>query len=265
MRIFNLFRKKSEEKTNKEEKKSEQNISTDLFENAPFLFPWYVGKDKPLLVSKDNPLNWNWIEKINEEYVGFVTLNEKENVLGIFDAYTYIQVLQNGELFCIWTRGTSSFELYSTNDLKPFTNTNDVMLQFHSDKERKKEKSYLLNCNPQAIVSFNLQPNTKFISVIFPEKFKVFDEIIVVTDIPNLYPDKKDDEYWEKTAIVILKPKEDIVHIYPQDWFNKDNHIDFGYQWVTRATRNPNNGNICVTGIRLGTYELDETNQQIYK
>ena len=87
MKIFNLFRKKSEVKTNNEEIKSEQNISTDLFENAPFLFPWYVGKDKPLLVGKDNPLNWNWIEKINEEYVGFVTLNDKENVLGIFDAY----------------------------------------------------------------------------------------------------------------------------------------------------------------------------------
>jgi len=265
MKIFNLFRKKSEVKTKEDEQELEQNISVDLFENAPVLFPWHVGKDKPLLVLKNNPLYWNWVEKTNEEYVGYMTLNDEESVLGICNFYTYVQVIQNGELFCVWTRNTSLFELYSTNDLKPFTNTNDVMLQLRSDKKLEKEKSYLFNCNPQATVSFDLQPNNDFISVVFPEKFKVFDEIIAVTDIPNLYPDKKDDEYWGKTTIVVLKPKENIVYVYPQDWFNKDKYMDFDYQWITRAARNQNNGNICVTGIRLGIYELDETNRQINK
>ena len=167
---FNLFGKKSEMKTKENEQKSEQNIYTDLFENAPFLFPWYVGKDKPLLVAKNNPLYWNWIEKINEEYVGYMTLNDKESVLGICNLYTYIQAIQNGELFFVWTRSSSLFELYSTNDLKPFTNTNDLMLQLRSDKKLEKEKSYLFNCNPQATVSFDFQPNTDFISVVFPCK-----------------------------------------------------------------------------------------------
>ena len=48
---------------------------------------------------------------------------------------------------------------------------------------------------------------------------------------------------------------------YPQDWFNKSG-CDFGYQWITRAIKNPKTGLIHGEGIRLPDFVLDDTNRQ---
>jgi hypothetical protein len=51
------------------------------------------------------------------------------------------------------------------------------------------------------------------------------------------------------------------VQVFPQDWFNESNY-DFGYQWITRVERRPD-GRIVGDGIRLGSFELDETNKRV--
>ena len=65
------------------------------------------------------------------------------------------------------------------------------------------------------------------------------------------------------TAIVSLRPKINQISIYPQDWFNRDEKIDFGYQWITRAERNIKTNKIHIQGIRLDDQILDETNRNI--
>jgi len=51
------------------------------------------------------------------------------------------------------------------------------------------------------------------------------------------------------------------VEVFPQDWFNTGDY-DFGYQWITRVARRTD-GTIVGDGIRLGCFELDETNRRV--
>jgi len=97
----------------------------------------------------------------------------------------------------------------------------------------------------------------------FPEIFKSIDEIIQVNDIDCMYQDYKDGMH--NTAIVVLQPKNNKIILYPQDWFNRDESIDFGYQWITRADRNIKTGRMHIQGIRIDEYILDDTNRQVKK
>jgi hypothetical protein len=53
------------------------------------------------------------------------------------------------------------------------------------------------------------------------------------------------------------------VEVFPQDWFNTGDY-DFDYQWITRVARCAD-GRIIGDGIRLGSFELDNTNRRIRK
>jgi hypothetical protein len=237
----------------------------DPFDKAPFLLPWYVDSHKPALKFANKTLTWSYVDKIKEEYVGIKTLNDNKNVLGLFNAYVYIQPSATGDRFCIWTRSntgnigfpTLTLNLYLTKDLKPFTDRDKSILELHADKGT----FYLLNCLPKATISFQLNADKEAFKVDFPDDFKIFDEFITVSDIPNLYLNGKAE--WNNTALVVIKPKDNWIFIYPQDWFNQDEKIDFGYQWITRAVRNTVNNNILGQGIRIDKFELDETNRQI--
>lgn len=237
----------------------------DPFDKAPFLSPWYFDKNKPKLVFDKRILTWKFVEKIKDEYAGIVTLNDGKSVLGLFNAYVYIQPSLIGDRFCVWRRSSNENEgfptlilnLYLTKDLKPFTDSNSSILHLLADKEH----SYKLNCRPIATISFQVNGDKEAFKVEFPEEFQLFDEFITVLDIPGLYLNGKSE--WNNTALVEIKPKHNCVFIYPQDWFNQNEKIDFGYQWITRAVRNPNNNNILIQGIRINEFELDETNRQI--
>ncbi len=236
----------------------------DPFDKAPFLLPWYFDKTKPKLQIDNSQLVWSFVDKINEEYVGIVTLNNDKDILGLFKAYVYIQPSALGDMFCVWTRSnidgigfpTLTINLYLTKDLQTFSDSNQSILKLHSDKSTP----YLLNGKPYSTVSFQLNADKESFKVEFPEDFKNFDEFITVADIPNLYLNGKAE--WNNTALVVIKPKDNWVFIYPQDWFNQDGKVDFGYQWITRAVRNKSNNNILGQGIRIDKFELDETGRQ---
>lgn len=63
---------------------------------------------------------------------------------------------------------------------------------------------------------------------------------------------------------MVFKPKQDLVFIYPQDWFNKADY-DFGYEWITRVARDPKSGYIRGEGIRISDFILDDSNRQVKK
>lgn len=238
---------------------------TDPFEEAPVLLPWYFDKHKPFLTRENSRLTWKYIEKLKKDFVGLVTLNDDSHVLGIFNAYVYIHTSPKGDSFCVWTRSNQThvgfpeltIELYVTNELKPFADTHESLLMMKGEQRIP----YLLNGSPKASISFQLNADKEAFKVDFPEAFKVFDEFIAVCDIPNLY--LQGNTEWHHTALVVMKPKDNWVFIYPQDWFNQDPKVDFGYQWITRAIRNKNNNHIIGEGIRIGKFELDETNRQL--
>lgn len=86
----------------------------------------------------------------------------------------------------------------------------------------------------------------------FPKALQEVDEILILCDSsaisatgPNL-------------AMMVAKPKNSTIQLYPQDWFNHSN-ADFGYEWVTRVARDPRTGRIHGDGIRIAAFVLDET------
>ena len=60
----------------------------------------------------------------------------------------------------------------------------------------------------------------------------------------------------------ILDAPQRRLEIIPQDWFNRGPY-DFMYQWVTRAARLADTGEVVGEGIRLGIFRLDASKRQI--
>lgn len=237
----------------------------DPFDKAPFLVPWYFSEQKPELVLDHSTLTWKFIDKVEDEYLGVLTLNNNDNVIGLFKTYVYIHPSPDKKSFCVWSRSNDSelnvpslkIDLFFTKDLESFAEKEKTLLEFHKNKT----KQFLLNSKLKTTVSFQLNSYQENFTVDFPIDFKVFDEFIAVADIPGLYPDANSG--WNNTALIVINPQKKLVSIYPQDWFNKDKNADFGYQWITRAVRKESDGRIIIQGIRIDSFELDKTNRQI--
>ena len=268
MNIFEWFKKKRK-KTEKEttevnsEKVTEKNEEI-FFDNAPFLAPWYFAPEKPNLRTQSSQLMWGFVEKQDDEYLGIITLCKGNTVLGLLDTYTYVKPLSSGEEFCIWGGAetnegkiSQTLEIYSTENLREIDNSLEKMKNLRANKKA----FYQFDSLPKSKTTIVLNPDQEVINHNFPLEFMMYDEIILVLNIPELYKEKENG--WQNCALVSLKPNENKIQIYPQDWFNKDTQMDFGYQWITRAFRNTSTGSIFVEGIRLGKYELDESNRKI--
>jgi hypothetical protein len=63
-------------------------------------------------------------------------------------------------------------------------------------------------------------------------------------------------------CIYAVNPAARQIEVFPQDWFN-DGTLDYGYQWITCATRDPATHRLLVSGIRIDKFILDETGRRI--
>jgi hypothetical protein len=237
---------------------------SNLFDKAPYLSPWYFEDANPMLTKNDTLLKWKWIEKIGQEYVGALLLvDEKGSCFGIVKTYTYLLPNSTHNEFLVWSRTNPKtvgypeikISLYSTNVLQSIENSDDLVLEF-KDIETK---FFHFNGEPKRAISCMLNPDVEYINYDFPVEFKSFSDFCTVTDIPELYKDGN--KQWNNTSIILLKPNDNTIFNYPQDWFNMSD-ADFGYQWITRAIIDPGTGLIHGQGIRIGDFILNETNGQ---
>ena len=58
-------------------------------------------------------------------------------------------------------------------------------------------------------------------------------------------------------CIYAVDPAAGTVEVIPQDWFNDGKH-DYGYEWITCATRDPATRSLLVSGVRIDSLILDE-------
>jgi hypothetical protein len=235
------------------------------WDNAPFLCPWYFDKTRPRVEKDGQLLEWNYLDKIHEKYVGIVTLkNRKKDDLGILKAYTYVLPNQTGDKFLIWTRKWKdnndfpkiAIELFRSSDLKPINDIDKVIL----DIGQKEDVNYFFNAFPSGKVEFIINPDTP-INILFGQEFHEFNDFCIINDVPGLYKDGN--ELWHNTAIIFINIMSGHGLVYPQDWFNKDESIDYGYQWLTRAIKSPDTNLIQGQGMRMNDFNLDETNRRL--
>jgi hypothetical protein len=84
----------------------------------------------------------------------------------------------------------------------------------------------------------------------FPEILKQVPEILVLCDVAT------------SRTVFSIKPGSGLIHVYPQNWFNEGDS-DFGYQWITRITRDPKTGRLVGDGIRISSFILTNDSTQI--
>ena len=235
-------------------KQKDKNLDSKMTNFKDFIFtsylcPWYFRDNTPNLGS-----NLFW-KSYNDS--GWIKLIDNKNCLGLIDMYCYLKPINN-EYFLIWVRGTTKIDLYKVAELQPIQNEDEI----YKNLKNKRQK-YYFNCEPVDKIEYFFDLYQTELTYNFPDSFKIIDEIIQVNDIDGMYSDYKAGMH--NTGIVVLQPKCNKIILYPQDWFNRDETVDFGYQWITRADRNSKTGEIQIQGIRIDEFILDKTNRQLKK
>lgn len=232
-----------------------------LIDKSPCLAPWYFGKDNPKLIKGDKVLKW---QTIGSNGITSLT-NENGNCYALLSMACYILPANDSKSFLIWDRslektiGLQPIKIfyYECDELQPVVERDKMI----SKMDREKSKIHVA-VEPTAKVEFAFNPREEAMKFYFPDEFKKFEEFILLTELENLYhnPDPKSE--WHNTTMLLVKPESGWVFNYPQDWFNKSN-FDFGYQWITRAIRDPKTNLIHGQGIRLSDFVLDKSNRQL--
>ena len=232
--------------------------SNNEFEYTTFLTHGDVISGRLSEFSDKRNLQWKFIEKIHGNYIGTSFLKEGRKSFGVILGHCGLKRIEN-DRFLIWERGTTRIELFDTTDLKLIDNATKVAIDLNNSQNK-----YFFNANPIDSIEYCFEPLQTQIDFNFPDLFKSIDEIIQVNNIDNMYSDSEND--YDNCALVILKPKENKIFLYPQDWYNKDLSFDHGYSWIPKADRNLITGKIHLDGVRIGgQLILDESYRQIEK
>ena len=101
-------------------------------------------------------------------------------------------------------------------------------------------------------ISTAYEPGKHVLSL--PSVFDRVPEFFVVAENPTLPKAVAAPSF----CIYAVNPAAREIEVFPQDWFN-DGTLDYGYQWITCATRDPATRRLLVSGIRIGKFVLDET------
>jgi hypothetical protein len=231
-----------------------------LMDDSPCLAPWYFTKDNPTLVRGNKVLTWKAIGSS-----GIMSLIDAEgNTYVLLNMGCYILPSKDNKSFLIWDRdlaetvGLQAIKIfyYELDKLQPIVGRDRVISQIENEK-----KEFYFSGDPTAKLEFAFNPREDAMKFDFPNEFKQFGEFIFLTELDNLYDQPDNQTYWHNTTMLLIRADTGWVFNYPQDWFNKSN-CDFGYQWITRAIRNPKTNFIHGQGIRLDDFVLDDTNRQ---
>lgn len=210
-------------------------------DNIPGPSPWYYFENKKIKFSNFE-LTWKFIG----EFIPALKNKKKETVL-ILGSYTYCQQIPNNQLI-IWYTKTDEIKLYII----------DAEKLSQIKEPYKKDCPFMVN-NSSIIHEFQfkyLESGQKTFEEL--KEFSYIGEIFVLAK----YIPVKENKTGMYQAVYVFNFMEGNIEVYPQNWFNEDESIDFGYQWITRVSRN-RKGQLFGDGIRLKKFVLDETNMNL--
>lgn len=227
----------------------------EALNGAPGPSPWYLQlQDAPQIRSSKAALQWSEPEE-REPFLGKTLLSSAGETVGIVGFYCYVKVLQD-PLFVVWHKeeprssGTVvakkelRVSVIDSDLLEPIANVEEVCEGMDSTKEAAYFAEGVIDS-----VSIRAALDEGEHRQEFPESLRSLDELLVLDSLEGL-------------KLLVVNPPTDSLTVFPQDWFNKGD-FDFGYQWVTRVARDKDSGVIFGEGIRLGVFELDESNRSI--
>lgn len=176
--------------------------------------------------------------------------------------YVWFQVINDGRMI-LWrkrvnsTRGLDiqiSVQLFNVDNLRKLADIDQFLGQ--TPTPAAPHFSVATEHCAAAEISPAYTPGKHELSL--PTAFDDMPEFFVVAENPTL-PSKAGHS---TICIYAINPIAHCMEVFPQDWFN-DGSLDYGYQWITCAVRDPASKRLLVSGIRLGGFVLDETGRGI--
>ncbi len=118
-----------------------------------------------------------------------------------------------------------------------------------------------LSGEPAAAIDLNTGVVGEDTIAVFPKELQAIEELLILCNSSAV---TRPEGMNVGLALMVARPKQGMLRIYPQDWFNFAD-LDFGYQWVTRVARNPSTGRVSGEGFRIDPFELDDTMCNVLK
>jgi hypothetical protein len=221
--------------------------------NTPGPSPWYLREG-------DSPVSrFRWRRAGDGNIRAGKTLLEGESgVVTILDFHNYVLPLEDDTLLVWRQRHTDTgptepvvMTILQPALLPPLADSIDAAL----DRMKAQDLPILFEGQPQAEVRLDTDA-AKRTGINFPAPLHALDELLVLCGSSYANPSPS----WEcsNLALMLARPREGSIALYPQDWFNSGG-LDYGYQWVTRVARDPATAHIHGEGIRISPFVLDDT------
>lgn len=241
--------------------KNKSNEVEEILKNAPGPSPWYL-KDSSISIKTPYGIA-HWEDAGGgPKKSGKTLLKVNDKILAIVDFYHWIKPLDES-IFLVWNQppvesgrtAPLNIFVFDSNLFAPLENIDKICEEIKKTKCGFYCKNGLLN-------KIEI-PTTKiggpFIQQ-FPSPINRIEELLILINSSAVCESNYLDEM--NLCILIVRPQKGEYEIIPQDWFNNGS-FDFGYQWVTKLARNPKSGNIIGCGVRIGDFELDNSNRKL--
>ena len=230
-------------------------IAGGTLADAPGPSPWYLRRPGLTLPSARGPLRWRDLGAGGAGAGKSVLTDAGGAALLVVDFHCYVRPL-TAPRFLIWhpegggggaenTASTSvRFRVFDADELTPITDIDAAVAAMRPTGQIVAHRGREI---ASAVVPTSIPDGRNHVA--FPDALHELNELLVLAHstsgaVQSNYHDQMHLRLW------VIRPREGIVDVIPQDWFNNGN-FDFGYQWVTRVARDPKTGRIVGEGVRL--------------
>jgi hypothetical protein len=226
------------------------------FSGIPGPSPWYLSGGE----FDVGGFKWKPLGK-HEPRAGKTGLYGVDGPILIVDFQHYVMPL-DGSRILVWyqdfwgeiDRPTPPVELFvfDAARLTPIVNVDRICAAMTPEKRR-----IASNEGPVERAQLPTTIVREAVTVSFPAAAERLDELLMLCHSSAIPIKEKGSA--DNLALMVARPKESTITLYPQDWWNGDSKLDRGYQWVTRVRRDDKTKRVFGEGIRIGAFELDES------
>jgi len=227
----------------------------------------------PRLVRRSiGPSPWAWCDRsqiIGDVCYRFSDLGENNNLSGItkvvngndevvllLDFKVYARFFDDGRGLMWWEEGEKKHKQIAITSFR-LSSLLPIDDPVKAAKRIRDEKNKVFGLHGIEIVRIPCFLDSGLHAIAAPAEWKDFEETLVLAD-HTLGSNGFDVMH---RALFVFDWIAQQVTVLPQDWFNNGAH-DFGYQWIAQMARDES-GAFIGEGIRLGTFELDESGREV--
>jgi hypothetical protein len=184
-------------------------------------------------------------------------LNDKDETLLLLDFQCYARFLDDATCLLWWDTDSKDnksleFRCFSFENLSEIAEPLTAAKKMRERKEKVSGlPSNIIAMSVPCFLSEGKHPITP------PQDYRQFEETLALAE----YHPGANGFNQSFRAIFVFDWVKGEVQVIPQEWFNHGAY-DLGYQWIARVAR-MSNGVIVGEGVRLGSFELDETGRQV--